>query len=226
MFLAMNIREWNNLLNKTWPMRILYNNPNILIRLVERSRIGTIRKLCKELDGILFDIGCEEGFVLYSLTDHFSRLIGLDISDVALKNAKKFRDKRNITSVELILCDAHHLPLKSNIDGSVILCSEVLEHLVDPIACLREMKRVATSSSTILITTPNDKLIGMLKLYLKKMRLVHRLRINPEHAEGHIIAFDLRKAENLIAKILRVVKVIRIPSRFLGIRYLFICKCT
>lgn len=164
--------------------------------------------------------------MLYSLTDHFSRLIGLDISDVALKNAKKFRDKRNITSVELILCDAHHLPLKSNIDGSVILCSEVLEHLVDPIACLREMKRVATSSSTILITTPNDKLIGMLKLYLKKMRLVHRLRINPEHAEGHIIAFDLRKAENLIAKILRVVKVIRIPSRFLGIRYLFICKCT
>lgn len=64
-----------------------------------------------------------------------------------------------------IICDAQHLPLKTNTFDSVN-CSHLLEHVVNPILVIREIKRVAKKDATIVIKFPKPAFANNSKFYL------------------------------------------------------------
>lgn len=51
-----------------------------------------------------------------------------------------------------IVADAHHLPFKDS-DFSIVLCTEVLEHMREPRLAIAEMRRVLKPKGTLILTT-------------------------------------------------------------------------
>jgi ubiquinone/menaquinone biosynthesis C-methylase UbiE len=110
------------------------NNSFIGIHLVERS----IALLAPELSGDLLDVGCG--------TNPYSKYF------------QHVRSKRNCDySAERGTVDfvssAVALPIKDN-SFDAILCTEVLEHVPDPLATWREFYRVLRPNGKVLLSTP------------------------------------------------------------------------
>lgn len=94
-------------------------------------------------------MGCGDGTYESLLETDFSYLVALDLTLSNLKIAK--RHVKNRSKVDFILADARYLPFrKSSVD--TVLCSEVMEHLYDPLKTLHELLHV--SRNTLLLTVP------------------------------------------------------------------------
>jgi SAM-dependent methyltransferase len=97
---------------------------------------------------LIFDCGCGIGTYAYNLLSK-ARYVGLDVNLSSIKLAHK-----NHPEGMFIIGDAGKLPFKSNaFDG--IICSEVLEHIVDDEAVLRELARVTRPNAKLIVTVPN-----------------------------------------------------------------------
>ena len=92
-------------------------------------------ELCKRLGGVVLDVGA--GASPYSLLPE-TRSVRLDIA----------RSNR----VDVV-ADAHHLPIGDGLVNAVI-CTEVLEHLENPIGALAEIKRVLANDGILILSTP------------------------------------------------------------------------
>ena len=105
------------------------------------------------------DIGSGEGIFYYELGRRGIKLNGIDYSLEALRN---MREKLQAAHVELLVCNANaqKLPFKKR-SFDQIICLDVLEHLPDAQAALKEMSRVLRKHGVIIITVPNE-------LYLTK----------------------------------------------------------
>ncbi|NIM03347.1 methyltransferase domain-containing protein [bacterium] len=77
------------------------------------------------------------------------RIIAIDISSIAIKIAKK-RFPHNTYFV----ADACYLPFANNFFDCIV-CSEVMEHVVDSNKMLFEFQRVLCERGTVIITVPN-----------------------------------------------------------------------
>lgn len=92
------------------------------------------------------DVGCAEGFFMASIAEaRGAEVWGVDLSDRAVAAA---REQRGLT---VAAAEATKLPFP---DGAfdLVYSTEVIEHVLDPGAMLREMRRV--SRRHVLITTP------------------------------------------------------------------------
>lgn len=85
------------------------------------------------------DVGCAEGYYiqLVSFYGNNVQCIGIDISRM---NAKKAKIRNS--NADFIACDAEYLPFVEK-SFDVVLCSEVLEHILNPVNALSELLRVA-----------------------------------------------------------------------------------
>lgn len=96
------------------------------------------------------EVGCGEGFVLGYLRTRLDgvRLEGIDLDDEAVAYARRL-----VPGVPVRVGDARRLPYP---DGAfdLVLCLEVLEHLEDPAAALREIRRVTCRFA--LLSVPNE----------------------------------------------------------------------
>ncbi len=63
-----------------------------------------------------------------------------------------------------LVCDITAIPL-SDKEFDVILCSEVLEHLPDPMAALDEMTRLLKEDGLLILTTPFASMVHMAPFY-------------------------------------------------------------
>ena len=103
----------------------------------------------------ILDIGCGFGELLEFLSRKYAKfspeLYGCDISEIMLQAAQ-----RRLGGVELALCPAENLPYGGN-KFDYVICSEVLEHVLDPAKAIAEMIRVLKPQSLLIITTPHSK---------------------------------------------------------------------
>lgn len=103
-----------------------------------------LRKHLPQMDGEVLDVGCGEmpfrGYLPAS-----AKYVGLDVPAAA--------DFGMASNHDVIEFDGTQIPFP---DGSFdhILCTEVLEHAVDPEALVGEMHRVLRRGGSILITVP------------------------------------------------------------------------
>jgi len=124
----------------------------------------------------ILDVGCGWGRELSRLKN----AIGIDFSLPFLKTAK------NYVKNDIVLADAHCLPFTNNAFDFVI-ASEVIEHLIDAVKFLTEVKRVLKPKGRLLIQTPNKTLT------LGKF-------ISPEKC-GHIREFTFSELKFLLEKL-------------------------
>ena len=106
-------------------------------------------KYISKFDGTVLNLGCGK-FNNYTLFRNFKLVVGVDISIIALKNARKNGIKN------LVNADITCLPFKNN-SFNLIFTDQVLEHITDLNKVLREIKRVGKN---FIIGVPNEKLIS------------------------------------------------------------------
>jgi SAM-dependent methyltransferase len=98
------------------------------------------------------DIGCGTGELLRELTATWpgADLVGVDFAASRLRTAAAAAPP--VTLVDADLGGA--LPF-ADAAFDTIFCTEVLEHLKDPVRCLRELRRVLTPDGRLALSVPN-----------------------------------------------------------------------
>lgn len=100
----------------------------------------------------IMDAGCGEGFITRRVANEFkgAELIGVDGNREAIDVAKMLDP-----GIDFREGDIYTLDFPENY-FDLVLCSEVLEHLLFPVKALRELKRVVREGGTILLSVPNE----------------------------------------------------------------------
>ncbi|MCB2171309.1 class I SAM-dependent methyltransferase [archaeon] len=107
----------------------------------------------------VLDVGCGTGMLAGLLSEAGYKVVGIDLSDVAVQKCRA----RGIEAYQQDL--AEKLQFSDN-TFDCILMSEVIEHLVDPIQVLKELRRVLKINGVMVITTPNSSFITRRFRYL------------------------------------------------------------
>jgi ubiquinone/menaquinone biosynthesis C-methylase UbiE len=178
-------------------------NESVFIRLRERE----LRKLIKAYaTRPLIDVGCGTGVTLRNLPEES---VGLDINPWNIRRAKKHAAKAH-----LIVGDIEYLPFRDKAFSTAI-CSEVLEHLEQPLKAVKEINRCLKSGGMLLGSVPhpswiwrlNDKVHQSLSnLTLRK--LLSRIRIISSQTSYSVPFHKLYTAEQAreLMTIFRVIK--------------------
>lgn len=134
--------------------------------------------------GIVADVGCGAGALWGVLKDRFSACIGLDaVRYAALPADIDFR------TIDL---DAGRLTLD---DGSVdaAVAVEVIEHLENPRAFVRELARIVRPGGVVVVSTPNQlSLLSLLTLAAKGRFSAFQDSEYPAHRTA-LLEVDLRR---------------------------------
>jgi 2-polyprenyl-3-methyl-5-hydroxy-6-metoxy-1,4-benzoquinol methylase len=103
----------------------------------------------------VFDLGCAGGYGSYYIASEkggkAKTVVGLDISQKAIKYAKKHWQLPNLVFVN---ASALSLPFKDK-HFDLVISLEVIEHVTDYKKYLSEVGRVLKSNGTAIISTPN-----------------------------------------------------------------------
>ncbi len=155
-----NFEAWNEELAAKYDLDKFYNHPNRFFRYIESKRIQTLIGFAgiKETHRVL-DLGCGAGHILERINQ--GQLTGIDLSKTQIERAKH----RLRPGIELIKAPGEHIPFEDK-HFDRILCSEVLEHVLEPEVVLKEMDRVLKDDGVISLSIPNENLIILTKRIL------------------------------------------------------------
>ncbi len=131
-----------------------YNEDELrYIGLKNKQRSFLVERLTKKTDGKMLDVGCGEGFTLKHYFDLGWWVRGIDFSKAGLETQNpdmlKYVDIGDIYE-KLIRYK------KSSRRFDVIYLSNVLEHVVDPITLLNDLKNIISEEGVLVATVPND----------------------------------------------------------------------
>ncbi len=175
-------KVWNEEMARRYDPDAFITRSGFPIRAIESMRLAaTIRALDCGPDDAVLDLGCGPGNLLEKLRG--VRIVGVDISANLLDQARRRVARR--AHVELLAADAQALPLApSSFDR--LVCSELLEHVLDPSRVIAEIHRVCRPGARVVFTVPNEKLINLTK------RLVLALGLRK------LVAGDYAMSENML----------------------------
>lgn len=118
----------------------------------------------------IIDVGCGSGELLAQINKFYpaKNLFGFDISSKAIKLAKKNFPKLNFFQGNLI-----KIPKKFEGKFKTIICSEVLEHLENDLAAIKNLERLSQKNSLVFVSVPSltahwsqlDKSVGHFRRY-------------------------------------------------------------
>ncbi|GMA19345.1 methyltransferase domain-containing protein [Arsenicicoccus piscis] len=110
-------------------------------RTMENSAAYLVPHLRAGLD--VLDVGCGPGTITLDLAERVrpGRVMGLDPSQDVIATARGHADDRGDTTTELTTGDVYALAFADD-SFDVVHAHQVLQHLADPVAALREMARV------------------------------------------------------------------------------------
>jgi ubiquinone/menaquinone biosynthesis C-methylase UbiE len=219
---AEEFREWNERMLGKYDPDAFHRHSNPFIRFIEKTRVKAIFKVIDiKIEDCVIEIGCGAGNVIDKSPP--GKLFGADISSLILGKARqRLNDK-----VYLFQADAQNLPCKDK-SFTYIICSEVLEHLIDPSAAVKEMARVLKTPGTVVLSVPNESMINRIKDILIRFGifqwLFQRGGNYPEMSERmedewHLHVFKLKEWLGLFRKYFKVTLLTRIPVYWLPLRY-------
>jgi len=115
-------------------------------------RFREVLNISKPAEGRILDVGCHSGTFTKQIISKLKvkEVYGLDISPSAIKLANK-----RIPNGHFVVGDATKLPYQGNYFDEVF-CLEMLEHIDDPVAVIKEIKRVLKKNKFGVILVPAD----------------------------------------------------------------------
>lgn len=134
--------------------------------------------------GVLADIGCGSGGLWPLVRDRFTRCVGVD--------AVRYDGCPADIEFRALDLESGRLPLDdASVDAAVAV--EVIEHVENPRALVREMARVVRPGGVVLLTTPNQlSLLSLLTLVVKGSFAAFQARDYPAHLTA-LLEIDLRR---------------------------------
>jgi 2-polyprenyl-3-methyl-5-hydroxy-6-metoxy-1,4-benzoquinol methylase len=153
------------------PIDDYYARAPLPIRFIERRRLAIIRDMVGEHGGLeLCEVGSGGGHVLRMFPR--AHLTAIDVSSVFLETARV-----NLAGydVRFLKGEVGDLGLP---DASFdrIICTEVLEHTLDPETILVTVARLLRPAGVLVVTIPNDPLILRLKAIVRRTPVGWALR--------------------------------------------------
>lgn len=138
----------------------------------------------------ILDVGSASGWFLSELKKHFpeSACTGVDIYEPAIAYAKK-----HYKDIEFRVGDAHKLPFRSA-TFDLVICTEVLEHVVEPESVVSELARVLKPGGRAVIEMDSGNfLFKMVWYWWTNIR-------KGVWRDSHIHVFDAEILERLLKK--------------------------
>lgn len=160
------------------------------------------------------DIGCGRGDVMLLLAPRCEWVVGTDLAEVMVRRTRE--NLRMIHNVEVRCAAAESLPFEDCTFDAIVL-ADVIEHLLDPIACLKECARVLIPGGRLVITTPNgpvehfwERVDAVLTLPLRTLRKLRRAKVEQpvEPYERFFSPRDLVEKANQSGLLIRELRMI------------------
>jgi ubiquinone/menaquinone biosynthesis C-methylase UbiE len=100
----------------------------------------------------LLDVGCGPGTVTIDLAARLGtgEVVGVDTSSAVVEIAQKAAAEAGAANVTFRVADAYELPFPDDA-FDIVHAHQVLQHLTDPIAALREMRRVTRPGGLVAV---------------------------------------------------------------------------
>ena len=134
---------------------------------IDHPQVRMLMEMAKPSDFVV-EFGCGGGLILHALGKRVRQAIGFDISTEALGRARR-RPGRHFA----VQADVARIPLSDGC-ADIAYSLEVLEHIWDAEAVIREMIRVTKPGGSVFFTTPNGY---SLDLQLKLRPVVRALNV-------------------------------------------------
>jgi 2-polyprenyl-3-methyl-5-hydroxy-6-metoxy-1,4-benzoquinol methylase len=176
-----------------------YGSSNPLVKSLMGGFDRELNRLVRKVDPRdLHEIGCGEGYWVIRWHREGIRARGSDFStqviEIAKENAIKNDTPQNLFTIKSI----YNLEKVADC-AELIICCEVLEHLEDPDAALRNLQKVV--SNYLIISVPREpiwRILNMLRAkYLTKLG----------NTPGHIQHWSRKKIVELVANYFDIVHV-------------------
>jgi SAM-dependent methyltransferase len=133
-----------------YQFRALLKGPRVQ-RFWHRNKLQALRLALSSSPGVVVDVGCGSGNLLFYSGIAPALAVGLDASREAVRFCLTHRGGRRAGFAQAV---GGAMPLAANVADIVILV-EVLEHLLDPGKVLGEIRRVLKPGGRLFLTTPN-----------------------------------------------------------------------
>ncbi|MCG6499911.1 methyltransferase domain-containing protein [Kitasatospora sp. A2-31] len=101
----------------------------------------------------VLDVGCGPGTItadLAGLVGPTGRVVAVDTSAEVLEAAARVAAGRGLANVVFEVADVHELPYADG-EFDVVHAHQVLQHVADPVAALREMRRVTAEGGVVAV---------------------------------------------------------------------------
>jgi ubiquinone/menaquinone biosynthesis C-methylase UbiE len=219
--------QWNEEHAQKHDLDKFYNHPNAAFRYIENKRIRKLIELAdiNRADKVL-EVGCGAGHILEKI--HGGNLYGIDISEVQIRRAKERLGEK----VMLLKSPGETTPFDDKYFDRV-LCSEVIEHVLDPTPLLNEMSRILKDDGILSLSIPNENLINFTKKILKYTGLMRLftpkdngwdLATKDNLDEWHLHEFNLNLVKKYINGVFKIEKLSSIPFFIVPFRYVLKLK--
>ena len=118
-----------------------------------KQRAYLVEQLTSRTEGSLLDVGCGEGFTLKHYADSGWQVQGIDFSKAGV-------EKQNLEMMEYVdvgdIYETINRYQNENRRYDVVYLTNVLEHVLDPIELLKNLKSIVTRGGILVVTVPND----------------------------------------------------------------------
>jgi SAM-dependent methyltransferase len=216
-----DVEGWNDAFARENDIDQYYDGSGFAIRWIEGRRLAAIRRMVAAGPGErILEVGCGGGHVLRLFPG--CELTGVDVSGEMLAKAR-----RNLAGykVRLLKGELSELDLPSG-GFDAVICTEVLEHAVDPEGILEQMGRLLRPGGRAVITFPNDPLVNALKSLIRRSGLTlvppfSRISWGGDHYHLHVWRIGEMRA--LLGRHFAIQAERFAPSRLLPIRCCFQC---
>jgi len=98
---------------------------------------------------LVLDLGCGTGFLFQHITKRVGLLVGIDLSQKALQEAKK--RTKNMSNTFLVRADADNTPFPDHIFDRIFAIT-LLQNMPNPMKTITEMKRVGKPQAIFAVT--------------------------------------------------------------------------
>lgn len=142
-------------------------------------------------DDILLDIGCSDGVLVSGALGKCKRAVGLDVDEVMLHRARSLYPE-----AEFYHGSADDLPFDDGTFSAVSML-DVLEHVPDPAASLKEVDRVLQPGGRLILSVPHRGTFGFVdaqrSLLFAAGRRIARGKREPAPEHRHFLLDELIK---------------------------------